>query len=351
MIHRWLDFKAIHNSRLDWIDYAKGIAIVLVVYRHVLIGLQLAGLEISESYYNLVNEVGVTARMPLFFLLSGFFYFKSVNKRSQWGYFSHKFKSIMYPYFVWSFIQMTLQIILSNYTNESHTLSGYLLILYKPRGQFWFLYALFNVSVLYLVLDTFLKRKRILLLVTGFQMYCVTPYLNAGPLVYEIFRLFAFFALGDIMSKYVFDHRVINFFSKTYVLLLLLTISVLGEFYLYNYQEPIHVSFFLAIVGAFSLISLSILLANFNNKKLDIIRIIGYHSLYIFLLHALTSAATRILLVHILHFTDTVILHIVGTAVGIIAPILIYSIANKYNLNFLFYPPTLNLKLTSTSKS
>jgi fucose 4-O-acetylase-like acetyltransferase len=44
------------DDRAPWVDYAKGIGIILVVYGHVSRGLFNAGLEMSESTYLLVDS-------------------------------------------------------------------------------------------------------------------------------------------------------------------------------------------------------------------------------------------------------------------------------------------------------
>src|SRR5260370_3014244 len=70
------------TSRISWVDHARGIAIMLVVYRHVVIGLRRSGVAISDTMYN-VQEVFYNFRMPVFFILSGIFVAGSLRKRSR----------------------------------------------------------------------------------------------------------------------------------------------------------------------------------------------------------------------------------------------------------------------------
>lgn len=59
--------KAPRSLRLDWIDYAKGIAIILVVYGHVLIGIYNTGLNIPYSFYIYSLKFVYSFHMPVFF--------------------------------------------------------------------------------------------------------------------------------------------------------------------------------------------------------------------------------------------------------------------------------------------
>ena len=72
-------------SRLNWIDYARGIAIILVCYRHVYEGSKEAGIPVKD--YNFLEYANISLysfRMPLFFIISGLFIFKKpAEKRSE----------------------------------------------------------------------------------------------------------------------------------------------------------------------------------------------------------------------------------------------------------------------------
>ena len=130
------------SVRFNWVDIAKGIATLLVVYRHVLIGVKRSGIEIIPFLLQL-NEMVYSFRMPLFFILSGFFFAKSVAKRSRGEFSILKVRSLIYPYLVWAFIQVSLQIILSDYSNSNRTIKDYSYILLQPRAidQLWFLFC------------------------------------------------------------------------------------------------------------------------------------------------------------------------------------------------------------------
>src|SRR6202035_3875273 len=82
LLQRAFNTSVLLKNRLAWVDYLKGIAIVLVVYRHVLIGIQryVAGQQAKGTpipdvplYLEKANIIFFSFRMPLFFILSGIF--------------------------------------------------------------------------------------------------------------------------------------------------------------------------------------------------------------------------------------------------------------------------------------
>jgi fucose 4-O-acetylase-like acetyltransferase len=161
----------LEKNRLAWVDYLRGIAILLVVYRHVLLGLEHTNLVIPASLVN-ANMIFYSFRMPLFFILSGIFINGSIARRPLKKLIFTKFENLLYPYLVWSFIQVTLQILLSQFTNSNRTVLDYTYILYQPRAldQFWYLPALFNATIVYLLIKTKLHAPNWLQLLIGFGL-------------------------------------------------------------------------------------------------------------------------------------------------------------------------------------
>lgn len=126
------------QERNVWVDYAKAIGIILVVYGHVARGVFNAGLPMDEGSYRLVDCIIYSFHMPLFFFLSGLFFYDSLMKRGRTGLVVNKVDTIVYPFIVWSLLQGLLEVVLSNYTNGQVTLTEVLSLLWMPRAQFWF---------------------------------------------------------------------------------------------------------------------------------------------------------------------------------------------------------------------
>lgn len=133
--------------REAWVDYAKGIGIILVVFGHVNRGLYSAGIQLSGSSYLLTDSIIYSFHMPLFFFLSGLFFTQSLDKKGKTSFVISKIDTIVYPYVVWSLLQGMVEVLLSRYTNNPSSLGDVLSLFTHPRAQFWFLYALFMVFV------------------------------------------------------------------------------------------------------------------------------------------------------------------------------------------------------------
>lgn len=55
------------STRTEWVDYAKAIGIILVVFGHVNRGIYDAGFGLPESIHSVVDSVIYSFHMPLFF--------------------------------------------------------------------------------------------------------------------------------------------------------------------------------------------------------------------------------------------------------------------------------------------
>jgi fucose 4-O-acetylase-like acetyltransferase len=96
------------TQRTDWVDYAKGIGIILVVYAHLLSSGYHGGLAINTHFFLLSDSIIYSFHMPLFFFLSGLFARQSYMKRGVKTFFLSKIKILGYPYLIWSCIQATV---------------------------------------------------------------------------------------------------------------------------------------------------------------------------------------------------------------------------------------------------
>src|ERR1700743_3151841 len=105
------------EKRWLWIDYDKGISIILVGYGHCYSVLEGHGLALDN--YPFFKYIGVFLygfRMPLFFIVSGLMIGKSLNKKGLRAYINDRTNNILYPLFIWGILQITLQILTARFT-------------------------------------------------------------------------------------------------------------------------------------------------------------------------------------------------------------------------------------------
>ena len=335
------DFGQLDEGRLAWIDYAKGIAIIMIVFRHVNTGFWDAAIPLDPLFYDISVQVGLTFRMPLYFLLSGIFFYRSYTKRGLGGYTLHKFNTIMYPYFIWSVVLMVLQMIFSQYVNGQFTsLADFLTIFYDPWGHWWFLYALFVVSVLYMVMFYVLKGQRLLILLFGLICYFLSYEIGKFYVFDDILELFIFFTVGDMVGQYAVKLHEIKWVNRKDVLIAAILFAVLGEYLLFTVwkEAPLAILFF-ALAGSFAASVACLHLSRLNSGVINVLRIFGQHSLYIYLFHAFTAPAMRVLLWTVLGVENLVVLEVVCFLAGVLGSILVYRVIRFFNGSFLFVPP------------
>jgi fucose 4-O-acetylase-like acetyltransferase len=130
------------RRRIEWIDVARGIGIILVVYGHVLRGLISASAIDRANPFWASDYAIYTFHMPLFFLLAGLNVERSMGKGRK-AFLTGKLWTLAYPYLLWSVLQGSIQFLIPTYVNAPRPLWTLATILWRPIAQFWFLYALF----------------------------------------------------------------------------------------------------------------------------------------------------------------------------------------------------------------
>lgn len=344
LIDKAFNLAVLEKSRMHWVDYLKGIAIILVVYRHVLIGIERSGIEIPQALVN-ANMIFYSFRMPLFFILSGIFINRSLAKRALQQFAFIKFDNLLYPYFVWTILQVTLQIIFSHFTNAHRSFVDYSYILYQPRNldQFWYLPALFNTTIIYMLVKAKLKAPAWMQLLLGVVFYFLSSQIHNISMLSDWMEFYIFFALGDAVSTLFFRSSFQNSLKKNILFFLMLPVFILvqlyylsnGElYYLVNTQGKIEF-LLIALIGCVSMLILAFRLQSLG--IFSFLRVIGYHSLYIYVMHVFAAALIRIFLTTVLGIYNPFVLLILCICFGLITPIVFYNFLIKDNiLWFLF---------------
>ncbi|MBV6643246.1 MAG: acyltransferase family protein, partial [Cyclobacteriaceae bacterium] len=253
-----LGIDSLAKSRLEWIDMAKGIAIILVVFRHIVIGLSRAGIDIG-SYYEAASTITYSFRMPLFFILSGFFLRKSIEKRKFKQFLNAKFSTLLYPYLVWTFIQVSIQIYLSSHLNSNRSIEDYLYIFIAPReiDHFWFIYALFNISITYFLFIKLFKDKKWLIFLLAILMYHTGHYLKIN-VFQDVLNFFVYAVIGDIISSYVLNPSNESKISSPKFLIPMSFLFVVSQWVYLTNEELNHFLYgLIALIGSVFTLSLS----------------------------------------------------------------------------------------------
>jgi fucose 4-O-acetylase-like acetyltransferase len=219
------------DKRHGWIDYDRGISIILVTYRHCYETMEKAGLNMHEHpWLEYINVFFFGFRMPLFFIASGMFISGSMKKRGLNPYIDNRIKTILYPLLVWGIIQISLQLVFADYTNSKGEVDfkSYLYLITFPRatGQFWYLNALFFVGIIYAVLKSVFKVAIKYQLILGLLLYFTCSYFSTHNIqvgaLNDIFKYYLFFAIGDAISGFMLSEKTATLFTSRKVIIPLL---------------------------------------------------------------------------------------------------------------------------------
>lgn len=324
------------NSRNDWVDYAKAIGIVLVVVGHVERGLVSAGILSPSVLQALVDSVIYSFHMPLFFFLSGLFFIQTMNRRGAGGTMLSKIDTVFYPFVLWSILQGTIEVVLARYTNGDLTLHRVFELLWHPRAQFWFLYALFMVFLVSVVM----YRSRVLYLpILGFWATIYTfqrflPELGVGDFLVQNA---VFFSLGVCFAAYPvgLDRR------PALWALLIGGLFVVAEYVFHGVLERKYVdrgavSLAVAVLGIYLTVVISMWAAAQPKRW---VLLIGTMSMHIYLMHILTGSGVRVILDRVFGVDDPAVHMVLGTLAGVVIPIVAAQILLKMNFGFLFAIP------------
>ena len=323
---------SVHRS--DWVDYAKGLGIILVVYAHVVRGLVSAGFDVPSVLSLVVDSIVYSFHMPLFFFLSGLFFIDSLNRRSLGGMLFSKIDTIIYPYIVWSLLQGGMEVILSTYTN-GHVTFAEVLTLWEPRAQFWFLYALFLIFLVWSVIYAYLSSKYTILIFSFASfLYLVQSWFDGVYWLSVLVKNSVFFMFGVFFREYNLYQYLSSRIGLVYLTLAFVSGQYLFHFhYGYTYADK---GIFLLVLA---LVSISFTISFLTRFPSRLLAYIGGASMAIYLMHILAGSGVRVIL-NKLFIVDELIVHIVvGTLAGVILPLIALKLIGILKIPYVFSAP------------
>jgi uncharacterized membrane protein YcfT len=319
--------------RIDWVDYAKGICIVMVVMMHSVLGVELAAGQ--TGFMHVLVAFAKPFRMPDFFLISGLF-LAVVIDRDWRTYLDRKVVHFAYFYVLWVTIQFGFKA--PSFAAEAgwtHVGLLYLESFIEPFGTLWFIYLLPMFFVV-----TKATRKMPPLLIWGVAALLEMAHVATGWTVIDEFGArFVYFYSGYLFAGYVFalsDRARIR--PELAVAGLAAWALINGGLVMSGFSEWPLVSLALGLAGACAIVTMGTLLARM--RWLNFLRFCGEHSIVIYLAFFLPMAATRTLLLRAGLIHDIGTISLIVTLVGVVGALALWRIALLVGANFLFERPT-----------
>jgi fucose 4-O-acetylase-like acetyltransferase len=320
-------------SRIAWVDYAKGVGIILVVVGHTLRGLEKTPVHVPG--WEFVDAWIYAFHMPLFFFLAGLFVERSC--RGLLGPFvADKARRILWPYFVWTLLQEGFR----HLTGASASGGpGVWTIIYRPVMQFWFLYVLFLLLVLYAVWRKAGGSWKVFVALAFALNISLAFGVGYGPwgVIYQMWIYIPYLALGILFSALVRLEVVDACGVPALAGLALGGYAVIAAAVFFHVAGLVGFVVPIAVAGIFASVALAGCFSRW--RPAAGIGALGVLSLEIFVAHTIFSSGFRQLL--LAAGTRNAALHVAGgIAIGLAGPVILHAVCKRFHLLFLFFLPS-----------
>lgn len=315
------------NTRIEWVDYAKGISMILVVLHHVIVR------DVNSIFYSewliSINDSLKLFRMPLFFFLSGLFIYKGLNMDIK-TFLNKKVKNLLFVYIVWNFMWYSLVIVLLYYLIGNAVDFNWILSLFYDPPIYWFLYALVVFSII-----TYLFRKNIwlvlLLSIIGYGVSISNGNHHSPTFLDEILRYYLMYLTGYYFSKNIENYS--KMIKKRYAILLPVYFYIVGIVINSSLNNNFILILPLMILGIILGVSLAKIMVEI--KILSFVEFIGKNTLPIYILHVyptlfFTAILTKVGLDNLVVYTG------IQFIMALILPIMAFKLMGKTPLKVMF---------------
>lgn len=313
-----------HAGRVQWIDAAKGVGIILVVIGHTLRGLESANILSFSGKFGRIDAAIYAFHMPLMFILSGLFIHKALPQ----GWFDYTIKHaqrLIWPLILWTYIFFVSKILAGGAANTPIGWGNFPIFPLPPQVHFWFLWALFLGFLIIKVISTLSSAVKVKSIswpvVTILVLLLVVIWLSFG--FYSIWTQQTLVYLPLILTG--MSVRLLLFTTPHYVLIGSVILTCFAVFTPLSNMDSAYY-YCVAIGVSTTIISVIALLARFTSYAW--LMVIGQASMAIFLSHTIVSALVRAVLISI-DIRNIAVHMVFGVASGVIIPLIAFIIIRK----------------------
>lgn len=317
-------------SRIGWVDFSKGLCIILVVLMHSTNGVEKAfGME---SWLHGFIEWARPFRMPDFFLIAGLFLSRRIDRPWR-SYLDTKVVHFAYFYVIWMTIWYGLK--LPDFIGQQGLESALLLYplsFIQPLGTLWFIYML---AVFFVTVKLLRRAPVVIVWLVAALLHAL--HIDTGARVIDEFAArFVFFYSGYAFAAYAFSVADFIEKQKTAATLNALVIwAVLNAWAVFGgwSQMPV-IELAMGYAGTGAVIAVGVLLAKFRFGTF--VGYCGQNSILIFLSYFIFMAGTRVVLLKLGILSDPGSVALIVTAAGVVGPLLAYQLVKKTPLVYVY---------------
>ena len=295
------------------VDTLRGLACILLVSYHVVGGGQDLGLHLSDADgLQRLNLVLSYLRMPLFSFLSGYVYAHRPFQAQALSFIQGKVRRLLVPMLT---VGTLFALVQSMTPGANDSVTQWWLLHIIPVGHFWFLEALFIIFLLVAGLEKYqvLSQRVGFAVVWGislllFEFVTPRPYFALDGVV----SLLPFFLAGLACKRFALGSDTLRWVAAAALIAAAMWLWVLWSPDTRAGQETLLPGLIAGVSSAFLLLR-----SGWHSPWLAYV---GSYSFAIYLLHIFFTASSRIAFTQ-MHVTNTYLLLLLGTVVGIAGPI------------------------------
>lgn len=321
-----------HPQRVDWVDYAKGICILMVVMMHSTLGVEKAAGE--NGWLNHFIEFARPFRMPDFFLISGLFLSRVIGR--DWRtFFDRRILHFVYFYVLWVTIQFAVRAPgIAQEVGWAGVIREYLFAYIEPFGTLWFIYLLPVAALV-----TRLTRNLPPIVVFAAAAFLESLKIHTGWTMIDSFAwLYVYFFAGYWLASYVFVlANNVQAHPKLALAGLVAWALFDGVLVAIGVSALPGISLLLGGLGALAVIAIAALLA--KAQLFNALRFAGENSIAVYLAFFLPMAITRTIFLKLGFIHDIGTVSAVVTLVATITPLLLLMLVRGTWASFLFERP------------
>ncbi len=328
-------FQPASLERVAWVDYAKGICILLVVMFHSVNHYQAA--VGSVGWLNGIVEFSKPFRMPDFFLLSGLFLSRTINSDLT-TFLDKKVVHFAYFYLVW--LALTL-LITDNDVLRADPVAFVQMFAWnivQPAGVLWFVHML---AVFYVVTRLLRRAPKwaVLVVAAALQIAHQAQWIDTPS--YAINRLmdyYVFFFLGYAVSGLVFDVAERAKARWPTTVMVLVGWALCNGWLVQNglHNLPVY-GLMMGVAGAFAMVEAAALLSRI--PAMSFLRYCGQNSIVIYLTFFIPMTLLERMLVANGWIPDVGWASFTILTLSAVLPLLFHFAIKKTPLNALYVRP------------
>jgi uncharacterized membrane protein YcfT len=328
------------RPRVEWVDVAKGMCIIMVVMVHATLGVEVAAGEQGWMHYAVAWARPF--RMPDFFLISGLF-LALVIDRPWLRYLDRKVVHFLYFYVLWLTIQFAFKAPgMALEHGVGGALGAYLFAFVQPFGTLWFVYLL----PIFFVFTRLVRGLPVWFVLAWAAVMEMLPVLTGSIVFDEFCARYVYFFAGYALATHVFriadwcrDHpRTVLALMAIWAPVNTLLVFTPAPAALAGFLQPDIgdsgamqgiaelpvVSLVLGAAGLTAVIAVAALLA--GRRGTEWLRWLGAHSIVVYLAFFLPMAVTRVVLLKTGIVPDIGTVSLIVTAAAVAGPVAFYAV-------------------------